>query len=271
MLFYKSDGKFDLSHDKIYSPFHADELFEEHFHTDFELIYYIHGNAVFYLEQNQFEMTERQLFLIFPGEHHYIDVHEGTYYERIVIHFSEKILPESLKSHLHDLNHIYDIRNTELEKIFFGTDRYIATAPEDLILDLLQSVVQQIIILMCGLPKLTYLPIQSSSSKELNHLITYINQNLDKIQSLDDICLATHMSRSTITRLFKQYMFVSVMSYVRAKKCILANRLIEEGTPSLIASQKAGFKEYSTFYRNYISIFKHSPANDLNPNGSSAL
>lgn len=263
MLFYKSDGKFDLLHDKIYSPFHADELFEEHFHTDFELIYYIHGNAIFYLEQNQFEMKERQLLLIFPGEHHYIDVHDGTYYERIVIHFNEKALSESLKPHLRDLNHIYDIRNTELEKILFSIDRYISLTPEDLILEFLQSTVQQIIILMCGLPKLTYLPIRSSNNVDLNNLIAYINQNLEKIQSLDDISFATHMSKSTITRLFKQYMFVSVMSYVRAKKCIMANRLIEEGASPLLASQRAGFKEYSTFYRNYIHIFHHSPANGL--------
>ena len=50
------------------------------------------------------------------------------------------------------------------------------------------------------------------------------------------------------------------MSFVRIRKCIMANSLMEKGEkPTKIYSQ-CGFKDYTTFYRTYKKLYQKEPS-----------
>ena len=62
---------------------------------------------------------------------------------------------------------------------------------------------------------------------------------------------------------FRTQMGMSVTQYIRVKKILYAQALIQNGLPPTLAAQYCSYDNYSTFYRNYKKILLHSPEQDL--------
>ena len=82
-------------------------------------------------------------------------------------------------------------------------------------------------------------------------LIWYVNENLTQEISLDSISEYIHMSPSQVNRVFRKLTGTSVYDYILSKRLIMAQEMISMGEGSISASQKCGFKDYSSFYRLY--------------------
>lgn len=54
-------------------------------------------------------------------------------------------------------------------------------------------------------------------------------------------------------------MKVTLMKYIRSKKVIYGQYLIRQGTSPKEVAKKLSFKDYSTFYRDYVTTFGYSP------------
>lgn len=114
---------------------------------------------------------------------------------------------------------------------------------------------------------LTYIinfqPDKSGANKEndkITQVVDYIDHHLTAIDSLESLCGALHMSKSALSKLFTSEMGVSVMRYIRYKKCVTARALLQKGVPPTTACGEAGFNDYSSFYRMYTRIYKHAPS-----------
>lgn len=91
-------------------------------------------------------------------------------------------------------------------------------------------------------------------------VIEYINENLTGELSLDRISEEFHMSPSQISRSFRRMTDTSVYDYILSKRLLLARARILAGEGAVIASQKSGFWDYSSFYRLYKKRFGISPS-----------
>ena len=80
-------------------------------------------------------------------------------------------------------------------------------------------------------------------------IIDYINENLSEELSLERISNEVHMSPSQIGRVFRKLTGTSVYDYILSKRLIVAQELISKGENATYAAQKAGFRDYSAFYR----------------------
>ena len=82
-------------------------------------------------------------------------------------------------------------------------------------------------------------------------LIWYVNDNLTQELSLESISKYIHMSPSQVNRVFRRLTGTSVYDYILSKRLIMVQEMISLGESAITASQRCGFKDYSSFYRLY--------------------
>ncbi len=89
--------------------------------------------------------------------------------------------------------------------------------------------------------------------------LSYINENLTKELSVDELAALCYLSRYHFMRLFKAQTGCTVHNYIRQKRLVLAARLIREGMGAQSAAAECGFADYSAFHRAFTSTFGVSP------------
>ena len=261
MIFDIRDGNRTYKHIVDERPLGEQERFREHFHTDYELLYFIHGDAEFIIEQNRYRLRPHSLLVIKPGEHHNLVVKSSNkYYERMVLRFNSADVPESVDRLLQTLASVYDIAGTRLSELFFQLDVHCEQIEGALITELLKSALTEILIYLCCRKN----TVQDAEyvNEYIAQVITYIDRNLVSICALDDISAGLHLSKSTISRTLYAQFNVPVMSYVRTKKCMLAHTMLTRGVAPTVVSERCGFHDYSSFYRAYRKVFRHAPSED---------
>ncbi len=99
----------------------------------------------------------------------------------------------------------------------------------------------------------------SESGGKIAQALSYINENLTRELSIDDMAAMCYMSRYYFMRLFKTQTGCTVHNYIRQKRLVLAARLIREGMSASAAAAECGFSDYSAFHRAFTKTFRVSP------------
>ena len=232
--------------------------FQEHYHTLYELLYFVQGDATFVIQNNRYKVQPGSLLVTKPGEYHQIIFNSPMPYERYVIRFSPLSLLGDLTRLMEQTQSVYDISNTPIAAEFSRMDAHLDQVQENLRLNACIGSLNLI---------LSYLVSSQNLTREADFVNTdckkimdYIDAHLTEIHSVEDLSRALHMSRSTIYRIFGEQLNTRLMTYVRTQKCLLARTLIQSGQSPTEVASSLGFNHYSSFYRDYRSIFHHSPA-----------
>lgn len=259
MLFsHKFDG-YTFKHMLNTYPAERTSMLCEHFHMNYELLYFIRGKVRFEIEARQYILQPNTLLIIKPGMHHQAIVDPSTDYERIVINFSLKDIPPILAEPLSRCPSALDVGGTEVETLFsvFGQQRQ-KYENETLLQEMRKCTLTQILLILCFQDsKCTHV---EYLNRKLSTIIEYIENNLPHINSVEDIAKGVFISESTIRKLFSDNSNVPVMTYVRAKKIMMARELIFSGVKPQKACEQCGFQDYSTFYRSYKKQCGESPS-----------
>ena len=97
----------------------------------------------------------------------------------------------------------------------------------------------------------------------LTDILRFIEQHPNVPMDISSISERYFVSRSWLEHTFRNQMGMSVTQYIRVKKILYAQALIQNGLPPTLAAQYCSYDNYSTFYRNYKKILLHSPEQDL--------
>lgn len=109
---------------------------------------------------------------------------------------------------------------------------------------------------------------QSDTSNEQNtveynekiaDVLSYINENITRQLSVDELAAVSYLSRYHFMRLFKSQTGCTVHTYIRQKRLTLAARLLREGMSAAAVAAECGFSDYSTFHRAFKQTFGVSP------------
>ena len=96
---------------------------------------------------------------------------------------------------------------------------------------------------------------ENSVSGSLGGAIDFINKNIFREITIDEICSAVHISKYHFCRRFKQNMGMTVMDYILKTRIVLAKNMLEkENTSVSEVSDRCGFSSVSYFCR----VFKES-------------
>lgn len=100
---------------------------------------------------------------------------------------------------------------------------------------------------------------QHYKQEKIKDITEYINNHLTEKISLEDIANHFYLTRQYLCRLFKQSTGFTVNKYISYKRIVLVRELHLGGMPLSLACEKAGFSDYSAFYRAYYKIMNVPP------------
>ena len=97
----------------------------------------------------------------------------------------------------------------------------------------------------------------------LEKAIDYINKNLFTLKSVSQISDALYITERYLYELFKNQLKTTPKKYINEKKLYFARQEILKGENPGDVCFKAGFLEYSTFYRSYKKYFGYPPSKEI--------
>ena len=100
---------------------------------------------------------------------------------------------------------------------------------------------------------------EATRDPKIAAVLSYINENLGRELSVDELAEQAYLSRYHFMRLFKSQTGSTVHAYVRQKRLLYAARLIREGESAARAAAESGFSDYSAFHRAFRECFGISP------------
>jgi len=257
MSFDIRSGDFTFKHEISEKPKIDAGDFVDHYHTCYELLYIISGDVELEIQHKRFQIKPQSLLVIRPGERHHIVIRSNLPYDRIVIRFDANDIDKTIRKGLTDLKNVYYVKNSAISKNLMSIEQMAFELDEKYKLQAFISFLQ---ILLSQLYSSAYLSQRADYVDEpMRHLMHYIDNNLTKIESIDDLCEELHMSRSSIHKIFNKHSSMPIMSYIRTKKILLAHQLLNEGMSATDVSNYCGFNNYSSFYRAYMNQFNKAP------------
>ena len=258
LLDSSNNAKYVFRHTDEKEPRVGPDILGWHYHTCYELLYFLRGEADYQIEQSRYTLRPHSLLIIKPGEYHTMIVKSSKRLDRIVIHFTNNDLTPQNREILHSISNVYCIPGTRLSDEILLVDKYQQDLAEGIPREILKNQLQIILAFLCNIESMRQTADQIDHGAE--QIISFIHNNLSSINTLDDICQNVHMSRSTVQNLISEYLQTPVMAYVRSQKCIRARSLLQQGCSATEAAQRCGFADYSSFYRAYKKVFGIAPS-----------
>ena len=254
-----------LSFAHTYDKHPPDCLDNKHCHDVYEILYVIEGKGRFIVEGTYFDVKPGTLMIIRPFEYHSLKIDTECSYERYVINFSLSALvddavslflkfmendddssgkiytPDTLSQNILPLLERFATINTLPPN---EGELYAKMLMSELILFLSVSGGEQI----------------AHNESELGaKVIRYLNENIERNISLDDLARRFFVSKYYLCRAFKRHNGISVHGYINQKRVMYAKQLIDSGETASGAAYKVGFGDYSAFYRAYVKVVGKAP------------
>lgn len=232
--------------------------FQEHYHTTWEFLYFVRGNADFMLQHQLYKIKPGSMLIAKPGEYHHILFHTVEPYERFVVRFNAQTLHRHVRRQLEKAESVYFIEHSPLASVFWQLDAHVPRVHPDVQLSVcigsLHILLAYLISSQNLIQKADYI------NEDAHRVAEHIERHLAEIHSAEDIAASLHMSRTSIYRLFSLQFQTPVMNYVRTQKCIAARELLQQGISPLDAAERLGYSHYSSFYRDYRKTFGLTPS-----------
>jgi len=243
-------------------------FYSMHAHEYHELYCLLLGHADFLVEGTRYPLAKGDIVLVRKGEAHMINYRDTEPYERILIHFRDEAVSERdsapsgirmlLSTPLQgQMNHFRAAAFAEKNWFYYLTRMLTENDP-------VQQLYLHVLLLEMSeaLPLIDKAP-SDQTCEPVSKAIAYISRHLSDKLTLEDICGEVFLSRSQLNRLFQKTTGHTIWSYVTLKRMLLAKELLRKGERPSQVFGRAGYTDYSTFYRAYTGFYGISPSEDV--------
>ena len=232
------------------------DTFEVHYHSCYEIYYFLKGDADYMVEGREYHLTPHSLILLSPYVFHGVRVNSTTDYVRCSVHFS----PESViaERRVLLLSSFPGNKKSGPGEVFYEqTEEYGLHAYfEHLIWSQKQPAA------LSGAYYAMFSTPDSSASGTITDIIRYLNEHLTEPVTLDELSGRFFISKYYMNRAFKKATGTTVMDYLIYKRIVMARQLMLNGFTAADAANETGFGDYSTFYRAYKKVMGCRPGAD---------
>lgn len=268
---YTSDGEYSkrgyLLHSfEVFSiKDKCSEKFEFHYHEFNKIIIFKSGDVRYNIEGKEYQLEANDILLVKCGDIHRPIISENEIYNRIVIWIDDNYLNSI------NLKKCFNIASSNGFNIIKSADIQMMNLAEELsekenskndfaFEQYNRAVLQQLLIFITRrMLKNTIDRKKFKSDKQIDDIIFYINNNLDKKLSVDSISNKFFISRYHLMHKFKEYTGKTIYSYIQSKRLLMAGNLIRNGTSVKDACYQSGFGDYSVFLKAFKKEFKITP------------
>ncbi len=229
-------------------------------HDHYELTYIDHGCLDTTIDGQKYNLKKYDLILYYPGQFHTQSTDAENTCSYLTITFDlESTLGKSLKNRVfHTKKNVYQAL-TEFMKV---------TQNEGYMNDELSLLyLKQILIFLCQDGEnededlLSTNPMQEHyESALLNEILVYINNNIFKAFTVEDLCVKFSISRSSLQSLFKNNIYITPKQYISNVKLNQAKIMIHEHKHTISEiSDVLGYTSIHYFSRKFKLQYGMSP------------
>ena len=237
-----------------------------HIHELHELYCLISGDVEYIVEGHAYPLQPGDILITKKAEAHSIRIRSDIPYEWITVSFNEQMLTGMHKNEL-----IQFLNNRPIGKNNLFPRAQFSSAPWMYYMDQIRSIVSRakrqlyISILLTELSDAcrdTVGVLPQWGYGVIPDIVNYISAQATTPLRIDTLCRRFYISRAQLNRKFREYTGCSIWEYITNKRLMLARGMLQSGDAPAIACAKAGFNNYTTFYRAYRKKFGVSPKAD---------
>ena len=244
-----------------------------HNHAMYELEYYLSGDVVYMVDGVRYQMQPGSLLLIAPTVPHKLFINSDTSFERHIFYISYVGNQSDIASLAKDC--LPMMGNQRMGSIFYAPEAVAdlkdlledfdrCASSGDKHLQELAPFFAQAVLAKLKIKARTQKPTLFSVGEDrtMDTVKEYLSRNLTKDISLQDIADRFKLSKDYCNRLFHKSTGMSIMQYIKYNRVLYARQLLSDGVAPSEAAERAGFKDYSSFYRAYKSVTGRMPSED---------
>ena len=254
MIFLNKTFFYELGGENIYFYYASgkSKAMGKEFHTFYEIILFLEGEAHLITDKLNMEIEPDTVILIPKETYHQLIIkgNENNYL-RCVFQFDSTPF---LQTDLSDIK-VFKI-NKKIETLYnILIDKAKAKAKNPDI-----TLKSALALITDNLPKKEAIMPVTEHVGLAAKVVEYINQNIDKQFTSNDIANKLHISLSTLQHNFKKEMQIPLYQYILKKRLVVARQQILSGIPATNVAANLGFSDYSGFYKQYKKLFGVTPS-----------
>ncbi|SDD56007.1 AraC-type DNA-binding protein [Paenibacillus sp. UNCCL117] len=268
-----ANGAFSYSHAVTHSP--HDNQHQMYLLSCYEIYYLISGSVVYQVENQTYTLSPGDLLIINNKEIHRPYFTSDTSYERILIFFT----PEFCSHYNRDSSPILQyferkkpgsfnllpgklVEQEQLARYFTEIEEHHRSGQPMSSLEIELTFIRLLIQLnrIIGSHLHTF-AFEGDYDAKIELIIAYLNDNLHRPLTLQDIESNFFISRYHFSHLFKRITGYSFKQYMIHKRIAKAAELLKLSVPPSEVCRRTGFEDYSNFYKAFKKITGVSPAN----------
>ncbi len=257
---YKST-EYMFSHAKVAPP-----KIKMHMHQMYEMLWLMHGDASYMIENTTYRLNEGDIIFTRPNEMHAIIFHSDEYYERSFLQFSPQFanfLNTSLTKvfdHLPKGGNIISAETAEK----FGLYRYFEEIAEYTLEKpsfWRAAVHAKLTLLMIDLNTVFKTEISPPPIKEndrIEKVAEYLTEHTDA--TLDELSALFFINKYHLCHAFKDRYGLTIKEFINMRRIMRAKQLIHEGHRITELCYQCGFNDYTTFYKTLKKLTGKTPS-----------
>ena len=241
-----------------------------HFHEFDKIVLLLSGRVDYTVESVTYSLRPWDVLLVRHHAIHRAVIDQSEPYDRVILYLDRRFFERSLPGsglmdcfEWADKSGQYLLAPDEEQKKALAsalTAYEAVSADRDLGAQLLRdSCLIQFMVYINRLSVSASSAPETPQDEKIAQILSYINENLNRELTVDQLAELVYLSRYHFMRLFKAQTGTTVHAYVRQKRLLSAARLIREGVPAGQAAVECGFNDYSAFSRAFRESFGVSP------------
>lgn len=239
------------------------DAYSRHSHNSYEVLYFLDGDATHIIEDKKYKLKKGDLIIVRPSRYHFIKIDSPADYERHNILFDHKMLGINMKMLPEELNVVNIKEGSIIDDIFRKLDYYSQKFKDSDFFEIAKLLIQEMIYNLTLVEPCKTEQKFSMINPLLSKALAYIGENLFTIKDISEVAQAVFVTESYLFRLFKKELLRSPKKYITEKRLLYAQNQLKKGKNPTDVATACGFDNYTTFYRNYILFFGHSPSNEI--------
>lgn len=238
-----------------------------HLNDCIEIYIFIEGDVHYVIEDEYFVLNRGDILVIPPRSIHVPIIKSECEYERFYMLFPRESLADYLSSPLDALMtkekgaglrlSLDDEQRSRALSILYRMSEICKTSGGEWDSLTLHALSLEFLCVLCesddrGAVSDIHLRPQRPLPELIKNVLTYISTSAPDVSGAADIAQKFNISAPYLSSVFKQYVGVTVNSYLRAKKIAVAKELLRDGNSVSYACYASGFSDSSYF----IKVFK---------------
>lgn len=230
---------------------------EREIHSYHEILFCIDANATLFTESQQKKLQGNVTLLIPKEQYHYLRLHDAETFPRLKIAFEDSVLQATPCKGL--MAELCQVEKESVQQLLRQLCRILEQEPQEKQGFYAYGV---FLMLLSELDRCrsehTVLPVEEDN--EQMQMIRYISDHLSQDLTIEKLARQMNLSPSAITHNFKKEMGISVHQYITQRRMTYAQNLLRTGEKASKIYLDCGYKNYSSFYKAYLSFFGYPPS-----------